>query len=122
MNLLCLVKPQNLFTLIQGSYLQLFALNLLNLRHFIPQYLSAISNLSCNSPILTDYFFAAVSNCNYYPCRSLVQLESNYFFCLGLLQCAVRDYQDQVWTCTLLGDLVRLLVSWLWYMGFTDTQ
>lgn len=39
-----------------------------------------------------------------------------------LLNVAVCAHQNQVWTCSLLGNIVRLLVSCLWYLGFTDTQ
>lgn len=52
--------------------------------------------------------------------KIFVQCLTNFasFFRIFVAVCA---YQNQVRACTLLGNLVCVLVSCLWYLGFTDT-
>ena len=55
-------------------------------------------------------------NYSFYLFQYQCQSKSNYFFHISWV-IAVCAYQNQVWTCTLLGNVVRFLVSCLWNMG-----
>lgn len=50
--------------------------------------------------------------------NGVTQMRKLTFMLLKFADCA---NQNQVWACSVLGYLVCLLVSCVWYMGFTNT-
>lgn len=51
--------------------------------------------------------------------NGVTQMRKLTFMLLKFADCA---NQNQVWACSVLGYLVCLLVSCVWYMGFTNTR